>query len=244
MTKSKKNLLLILTAIAVLLGIGLFVLYRSLEKEQPIQAADPTAVPTQSTAPEPSPAATPQPTWYAVVEIRIPVPEESPIPSTVPILDESAATPTPYEAYIYLPTSAPAATSVPSVPSGMAFTLSILGKTVNVAANVEEVTLEKTPGWLPTSAKPGEEGVCVVYGHRNRKHLSVLKDMEIGDEIVITMPTGETYPYIVETIEILESEQELRIPTIEGKHLILMTCYPFYYSGHAPKKFVVTAVFG
>ena len=54
------------------------------------------------------------------------------------------------------------------------------------------------------------------------------------------MLDGKTYTYIVEQTEILESNEELRIPTIEGKHLILMTCYPFYYSGHAPKKFVVT----
>ena len=29
--------------------------------------------------------------------------------------------------------------------------------------------------------------------------------------------------------------------TIEGKHLMITTCYPFYYSGHAPRKYVVIA---
>ena len=53
------------------------------------------------------------------------------------------------------------------------------------------------------------------------------------------MPNGKTYTYIVEQTEIVDSDDELRIPIIEGKHLILATCYPFYYSGHAPKQFVV-----
>ena len=134
----------------------------------------------------------------------------------------------------------PTTTPKPTVKSGMAFTLTILGKNISVAGNVEASTLDKVPGWLPTSAKPGKEGVCVVYGHRNRDHLLVLKDIDYGDTILVTMPNGKTYTYIVEQTEILDSDAELRIPIIEGKHLILVTCYPFYYSGHAPKQFVVT----
>ena len=133
----------------------------------------------------------------------------------------------------------PTTTPKPTVESGMAFTLTILGKNISVAGNVEASTLDKAPGWLPTSAKPGKEGVCVVYGHRNRNHLLVLKDIDYGDTILVTMPNGKTYTYIVEQTEILDSDDDLRIPIIEGKHLILVTCYPFYYSGHAPKQFVV-----
>lgn len=136
------------------------------------------------------------------------------------------------------------ATATPklTVENGMAFTLTILGKNIPVAGDVEAATLDKAPGWLPTSARPGKEGVCVVYGHRNRNHLLVLKDIDYGDEILVTMPNGKTYTYIVEQTEILDSDNELRIPIIEGKHLILVTCYPFYYSGHAPKQFVTTCV--
>lgn len=47
------------------------------------------------------------------------------------------------------------------------FTLNILSDTISVAYGVEEATLKKTPGWLSTSALPGKEGMCVVYGHRN-----------------------------------------------------------------------------
>lgn len=242
MTKSQKLILIVLSVITVLLGIGLIVIYRSLEKEQPIQTAEPTAAPIQTIVIEPPPTATPQTTMLPVVEITIPAPDASPTATPFPIIDEPVltATPTPYEAYVYMPTSAPVATSFPSVPSGMAFTLSILGKTINVANNVEEDTLEKTPGWLPTSAKPGKEGVCVVYGHRNRNHLLILKEIEVGDEIYVVMPDGKVYTYVVDKTEILDTDTAMRIPTIEGRHMILMTCYPFYYTGHAPQKYVVT----
>ena len=248
MTKAQKLILIVLSVITVLLGIGLIVIYRSLEKEPSIETTTPTAVPTsapiQTIVIEPPPTATPQPTMLPVVEITIPAPGETPESTALPIIDEPvlSATPTPYDAYVYMPTAAPVATTVPSVPSGMAFTLSILGKTINVAKNVDEATLEKTPGWLPTSAKPGKEGVCVVYGHRNRNHLLILKEIEVGDEIEVVTPNGKVYTYVVEKTEILDTDTAMRIPTIEGKHMILMTCYPFYYTGHAPQKFVVTCV--
>ncbi len=141
------------------------------------------------------------------------------------------------------PHSTATPTSVPhiSVPQGAAFVLTIRGKNITIAKSVDEKTLEQSPGWLDSSAKPGKEDVCVVYGHRNRNHFLVLKDVSYGDKILVTMPDGKTYTYVIESTEILESDENLRIPTIEGKHLMLTTCYPFYYTGHAPKKFVVIA---
>lgn len=244
MTKGQKLILIVLSAIAVFLGIGLIMLYRLLDSNQQQEITEPTAIPIQYIEIEPSPSASPQPTPHPVVEIRIPAPDESPIITALPVTDEPVCTvtPTPEHAYVHMPTAAPAVTSVPTVPSGMAFTLSILGKTINVANNVEEDTLEKTPGWLPTSAKPGKDGVCVVYGHRNRNHLLILKEIEVGDEIDVIMPDGKVYTYVVEKTEILDTDTAMRIPTIEGKHMILMTCYPFYYTGHAPQKYVVTAL--
>ena len=240
MTKTQKLILIVLTINAVLLGFGLIVLYRYIGN-QPQQAVEPIEIPVQHIEIEPTSSASPNPT-LPVIEITIPAPDESPDTTAYPIIDETiyTATPTPEHAYVYLPTAAPAVTAVPSVPSGMAFTLSVLGKVVNVANNVDEDTLEKHPGWLPTSARPGEEGICVVYGHRNRNHLLILKEIEVGDEIYIVLPDGRVYTYIVDKTEIISTEEAIRIPTIEGTHLILMTCYPFYYSGHAPQKFVVT----
>ena len=122
-----------------------------------------------------------------------------------------------------------------------AFFLVINGEKVNIARGVDEATLKKTPGWLESSAEPGEEGVCVVYGHRNRNHLRALKGVELGDSITLETADG-SYTYVVERIHIMNADEELTIPTIEGKNLMLSTCYPFHYSGRAPQKYVVFAV--
>lgn len=240
MTTKQKIILLVLATVAIVLLVGVYALHIYMDRSpQPITAV--TATPTV------------EPTRTPVVIIVTLAPSKNPQDVTpTPSLEEETVTlaPTgsvaePVETHnpgspsVGQP-SKPTATPKPTVPSGMAFTLTILGKNIPVAGNVDAVTLETHPGWLPTSAKPGKEGVCVVYGHRNRNHLLVLKDIDYGDRILVTMPDGKIYTYVVEQTEILESNDELRIPTIEGKHLILMTCYPFYYSGHAPKKFVVT----
>lgn len=248
MTKKQKMILITLTVIALLLAAGFIGIYTHMNHgdvpDNPV-TTDTSAIPVvKVTIPfQPSMEVTPAPTDAPIVKVTIIPDDPYPItvtaaPGTVPIV---ATTPTPEPAYVRMPTAAPAVTPVPTVPKGMAFTLSILGKAVNVASDVDADTLEKTPGWLPTSAMPGKEGVCVVYGHRNRNHLLILKEIEIGDEIDVVMPDGKVYTYAVDKTEILETDEAMRIPTIEGKHLMLMTCYPFYYTGHAPEKYVVVA---
>ena len=136
------------------------------------------------------------------------------------------------------PTSAPHTSPV----YGQAFTLTILGTNIPVSIGVDNATLDKTPGWLESSAYPGEEGVCVIYGHRNRNHLQVLKDIDFGDTITVTLADGTVINYTVESINILDPDEDLRVPFISGQHIMLTTCYPFYYTGHAPQKYVLIAV--
>ncbi len=175
--------------------------------------------------------ATPQ---VIVIDI-VPTPTPLPAPTVPPDWNTPVATETPVE-----PT--PDATPVQSGTeyiSGSCFTLGIAGSKVAVAKGVDESTLVDGPGWLETSAKPGQEGMCVVYGHRNRNHLKVLKNVKYGDTITVNCSDGTTFTYIVESVEIVGSDAELRVPTQDGANIMLTTCYPFYYSGHAPEKYVV-----
>ena len=50
-----------------------------------------------------------------------------------------------------------------------------------MAIGVDEATLADGPGWMPDSALPGQAGMSVILGHRNRKHLRPLQDVKIGD---------------------------------------------------------------
>ena len=238
-----RKTIILLALLALLIFAAPFVLARLSEvSDEPV----PEATPEPTTEPTPTPT-------IEVVEIVIPAPDDSctPKPTATPTSDVWPEFPVRDEPVTASPRERPPSggpsygtpTPIPqvSVPMGAAFVLTIKGKNITIAKKIDEQTLEHTPGWLDSSAKPGKEGVCVVYGHRNRNHFQVLKDVDYGDSILVTMPDGKTYTYVIESTEILESDEELRIPTISGKHLMLTTCYPFYYTGHAPKKYVVIA---
>lgn len=167
-----------------------------------------------------------------IVEIRLADNTNTPTPVPIPV-------PTPMPEATEAPTTTP--TRAPKSEGDGIFTLGIKDSTISVAYGVEEKALDKTPGWLITSVLPGEDGMCVVYGHRNRNHLKVLEDVKRGDTITVTMDSGTVYTYTVSDITIYENTADLSLPVMDGKTLVLVTCYPFRYSGHAPGKCVVEA---
>ena len=167
------------------------------------------------------------------------------MPSPSPVCSAAAAEAEAFAAPSVSGTSQPAKESPkktsPPAKRKAAFTLLIQGKRIEVWDKVDRETLARGPGWLPSSVYPGEEGTCIIYGHRNRTHLRILEKVNKGEEIQILLPSGEKLAYIVEEIEIVNSDAELRFQAIEGQSLILTTCYPFRYSGDAPQKYVVKA---
>jgi len=155
----------------------------------------------------------------------------------LPAKETPAITPTP-QAEV---TAAPQPTEVQSTTTakGSFGTLTIGRKEIPIADNVDEATLDKSPGWMPDSALPGQSGMCVILGHRNRKHLRPLEKVEIGDELIFTYPDGRAATYIVTETMIYENTADWRLPAVDGDTLVLVTCYPFRYSGSAPGKYVV-----
>ena len=178
----------------------------------------------------------------AFVEIKpIPTPKATNVISSTPLPSPAAVLPSsPTPEATLQPTCPPAATPAPVQGGKAFFTLSILNDTISVAYGVEESTFKKTPGWLTTSVLPGEDGMCVVYGHRNRNHLKILEKVTMGDTITATKD-GIAYTYAVSDVAIYESTSDWRLPTLDGSTLVLVTCYPFRYSGHAPGKYMVIA---
>jgi sortase A len=102
-------------------------------------------------------------------------------------------------------------------------------------------SLAFAPGWSTKSAKPGEQGVTVISGHRDT-HFKILKDTTVGDSIDIVTSQGETVNYKVKIIEVVDS----RVATIKteqsGQTLMLVTCYPFdAVVAGGPLRYVATA---
>lgn len=204
--------LAVLTVIVVALAIVAFATGKSL-------ATDPVEIATPTSTPE----------VFKIELAGTPSPVSIPMPTATPTASPSAS---------------PTATAKPvTAKQGDKFcTLTVNGADISVRYGVEEKTLEKSPGFLPSSALPGTEGTCAIYGHRNRNHFKALQNAELGDSITVTMADGTVYTYAITDITIYESTSAWTLPATEGKTLVLVTCYPFQYSGHAPGKCVVRAV--
>jgi sortase A len=102
-------------------------------------------------------------------------------------------------------------------------------------------TLAFGPGHLSASAMPGESGNTVIAGHRDT-HFSFLRDVEIGESLVMETPAGSRHLYRVVGIDVVDSRRgSLQLDTDEP-YLSLVTCYPFEASDPGgPLRYVVTA---
>jgi LPXTG-site transpeptidase (sortase) family protein len=118
-------------------------------------------------------------------------------------------------------------------------TIPRLGTELYVVEGDDASELRRAPGHLTGSAQPGGSGNCIIAGHRDT-HFRVLKDIRPGDDIVVETRAGE-FLYRVKHTEVVAPDNTA--PLQDGAHpeLSLITCYPFYYVGSAPKRFVVEA---
>ena len=110
---------------------------------------------------------------------------------------------------------------------------------VMVLDGTDEVTLNRAVGRIQGTARPGELGNLGIAGHRDG-WFRALKQVTPGDEIFLRTLDGR-YRYQVEEIEIVQpSETQVLAPTDDAR-LTLVTCYPFYWMGNAPQRYIVKA---
>jgi sortase A len=128
------------------------------------------------------------------------------------------------------------------VRNGAAFarmTIPRLNTQLYVLEGVGNRELSRGPGHMPGSALPGEIGNCIIAGHRDT-HFRVLKDIRKGDDILLDTPRG-TYLYRVREASIVSPDDRAPLRETADGRLNLITCYPFFYVGNAPKRFIVEA---
>jgi sortase A len=93
------------------------------------------------------------------------------------------------------------------------------------------------PGHLTNTAEPGETGNAVLSGHRDTffRHIH---ELEEGD-LVYVERGGKRYAYQVTGKKVVEpNDLSVTHPSADSE-LTLITCYPTYYIGPAPKRLVV-----
>jgi sortase A len=111
---------------------------------------------------------------------------------------------------------------------------------VPVLEGTDEVTLNRAVGHIADTAAPGDDGNSGIAGHRDG-FFRGLKDVGPGDTIELETRQG-TETYRIERTWIVDPEDVSVLDPISAPALTLVTCYPFYFIGPAPQRFIVRAV--
>jgi sortase A len=110
---------------------------------------------------------------------------------------------------------------------------------VVVIEGVDKTALRRAVGHIPGTALPGDAGNVGLAGHRDT-FFRPLKDVKIGDEIRVTTLKG-IFKYEVVSLKVVVPENVGVLAPSGENVLTLVTCYPFYFVGPAPKRWIVRA---
>lgn len=115
-----------------------------------------------------------------------------------------------------------------------------VGISAAVLEGVDAKTMAVAVGHVPGTAKPGQPGNVVMAAHRDT-FFRPLRNIKVNDEIRFDTG-GHTLRYRVVSTEIVDPKDVAVLQSHHKNELTLVTCYPFYYVGAAPKRFIVHAV--
>jgi sortase A len=111
---------------------------------------------------------------------------------------------------------------------------------VAVLPGVDDNTLDRAVGHVEDTAQPGMYGNSGIAGHRDG-FFRGLKDVTSGDVIELDTLLGKEL-YLVEQTWVVNPEDVWVLDETPVRALTLVTCYPFYFIGSAPQRFIVRAV--
>ena len=132
--------------------------------------------------------------------------------------------------------SAPA--PAPNQPMGV-LSIRRLGLEAPVFSGTGADTLKRGAGWIAGTALPGSRGNAGIAAHRDTL-FRPLKDIRRGDEIEWFSPGGVRRYRVVWT-KIVQPEDVHVLDGTPNASLTLVSCYPFYFIGSAPQRFIVRA---
>jgi sortase A len=126
---------------------------------------------------------------------------------------------------------------------------SVFGRLVIARVGISAIVLDGTAagtlrvglGHVLGTAEPGQDGNTAIAGHRDT-FFRPLRQVQTGDSITFETWRG-TYHYRVSSVEVVDPSDLAVLQSHQKPELTLITCYPFSYLGHAPKRFIVHATF-
>ncbi len=114
-----------------------------------------------------------------------------------------------------------------------------VGLKVPVYSTNTELVMDRGAGIIDGMAYPHEPGNIGISGHRDG-YFRVLKDIKVGDPIILQTLEGPK-TFRIDATHIVEIKDTRLLRDTDDQTVTLVTCYPFYFVGHAPKRFIVTA---
>lgn len=137
--------------------------------------------------------------------------------------------------------------SVPSLPIAAIGPDGLIGRmevrrldvSVVVAEGTSNKTLRRAVGHIAGTALPGQPGNVGIAGHRDT-FFRPLRNIQRDDIITLTTLRGE-YRYRVVSTNVVSPDNVAVLDSDENEVLTLVTCYPFYFVGPAPGRFIVRA---
>ena len=109
-----------------------------------------------------------------------------------------------------------------------------------VFEGTDRKTLDRGIGVVEGTAMPGEVGNMALSAHRD-SYFRPLEDVKLGDRIELLTQKG-MQAFEVSNITIVDSQDISVLDPTDTAVLTLITCYPFYYVGYAPDRFIVRAI--
>ncbi len=110
---------------------------------------------------------------------------------------------------------------------------------VPVFDGTDDLTLNRGVGRITTTAPVGMPGNVGIAGHRDG-FFRELKDIRTGDILELVMP-GRAEKFAVDKMQIVDPDNVSVLQSGPTSSLTLVTCYPFYFIGSAPKRYIVHA---
>lgn len=129
--------------------------------------------------------------------------------------------------------------AVEADPPLAVMTIDKLGIQVPVYDGADDFNLNRGVARIQGTAAVDGNGNLGIAGHRDG-FFRGLKDIQVGDGIELLTTLGPA-EYAVSSIEIVNPEDVWVLAPTSEKTITLVTCYPFYFVGHAPKRFIVKA---
>lgn len=89
------------------------------------------------------------------------------------------------------------------------------------------------------SALPGEANNTILSGHRDTVFRG-LRHLKVDDELIVTTTEGQ-FTYKIHKIRIVKADDKTVMTPKPSATLTVTTCYPFYFLGNAPERYVISA---